>query len=128
MSLRLKTEIAVSALLRRAQVAGAFAVIVRKGDDVAGAYMVCVRKAGEMTLYTSERDMSGEVVWFPKGPMSEIDAMNIINRRVDRDPDLWVVEIEDAQGRSFVDAPKQTTQSDARAAAEALFPGRSPRR
>lgn len=128
MSPRLKTAITVSALLKRAEGAGAFAAVLRKGDEVSGAYMVCVRMGGQMTLYTSERNMDGDLAWHPKGPVDEPEAMALINRRVDFDPDLWVIEIDDAQGRHFLDMPNSPDKPDARAAAEALFPNRSRRR
>jgi len=45
-----------------------------------------------------------------------------------RDPDLWVVEIEDAHGRAFLDGdlakPQSPELTEAEAAAKALFRGR----
>ena len=58
----ISTDVWVAALVRRAELAGASAVIVRKGDARAGAVLV---KAGY-------------------------------------DPDIWLVEIEDRQGRHFL--------------------------
>ncbi|WP_409432560.1 DUF1491 family protein [Litorimonas sp. RW-G-Af-16] len=131
MSPRLKTQIAVSGLLRTAQSAGAFAAILRKGDPDSGAYLVSVRAGHDVTLYTAERNMDGDVVWIAQGPMTETDATAKINRRVDFDPDLWVVEIEDPQGRSFLDgvvSAESAQPSAEQAAAEALFRGPKPRR
>jgi len=47
-----------------------------------------------------------------------------INKEVDRDPDLWIIEIEDAQGRAFLDRDMPKAETDAEAAAKALFRGR----
>ena len=45
--------------------------------------------------------MEGDLVWVPAigdGPVVEVDADAFISRQVDRDRDLWVVEIEDHRG------------------------------
>ncbi|WP_425411050.1 DUF1491 family protein [Hyphococcus sp.] len=107
---RLKTEIRVSAHLRRAQGAGAFATIVRRGDPDAGAVAVKVYIArGDARLYTQSRDMDGNAVWrepFESDQQTEdmeekIDAW--LARETAIDPDLWIVEIEDREGRAFLD-------------------------
>jgi len=46
------------------------------------------------------------------------------NKAVDRDPDIWLVEVEDAQGRAFLDGETAKQESAAEAAAKALFQGR----
>ena len=46
-----------------------------------------------------------------------------MNKAVDRDPDIWIVEIEDAQGRAFLDGDIAKLETDAEAAAKALFRG-----
>jgi len=56
---RLKTDIRVSAILRRAQGAGAFAAVLRRGDPDAGALWVIVRQGVELCRYTEQMNMSG---------------------------------------------------------------------
>lgn len=99
----LKAGFWTSALIRRAEIAGAFAAVVKKGDPDAGACLIKVRLLnGEATLYRPIRNMKGERVWLPKGPEAEREIDSYINSRVDDDPDLWIVEIEDRMGRHFI--------------------------
>ncbi len=102
----LKPSIWVYALIRRAQSEAAFATLARKGDGDAGAVLVKVSTLdGNAVLYRPIRNLSGERVWLPKGPLSERDIDEIIAHRVKTDPDLWVIEIEDKQGRHFLTEP-----------------------
>ena len=101
----LSTDIWVSALIRRAELAGAFAVVARKGDPRAGAVLVKARdrRAGTARLYAEATKGDGERVWMqpvPSDAEAELDAYVERARRID--PDLWVVEIDDAQGRHFL--------------------------
>ena len=90
-------------MIRRADVAGAYAAVVRKGDPDAGAALIKVRRMDSTaTLYRPIRDMDGERIWLPKGPLPERDIDFAINKRLDTDPDLWVIEIEDREGRHFL--------------------------
>ena len=106
---RLKTEIRVSAQLRRAQAAGAFAAVARKGDPDAGAVAVKVYLgARRARLFVQSRDDEGAPIWRERfsdedGAAAEdiIDAF--LAKEAAIDPDLWVVEIEDAKGRAFLD-------------------------
>lgn len=125
---RLRSDIRVAALLRRAQGAGAFAVVLRRGDVDAGAIWVLTRTGRELHRYAEQTGMSGVREWFRDGPFEEAVLSERVNKAVDRDPDLWIVEIEDAQGRAFLDrevATPATAEETAReAAAKALFRGR----
>ena len=101
----LSTDIWVSALIRRAELAGAFAVVARKGDPRAGAVLVKAldRRAGTARLYAEATKGDGERVWMqpvPSDAEAELDAYVERARRID--PDLWVVEIDDVQGRHFL--------------------------
>jgi hypothetical protein len=100
----LSTDIWVGALIRRAELGGAFAVVARKGDPRAGAVLVKVldRKAETIKLYSEAFRGDGERVWMQpvKGDEADLDAYIERSRRVD--PDLWVVEIDDAEGRHFL--------------------------
>ena len=108
MTPELKTEIWASALIRRAEIGGAFAGVVRKGDPDAGAVLVKVaRLDGSARLYTPARDGEGERIWLDlsAGPLGEDEKAidHYIARRTDDDPDLWVLEIEDKHGRHFLE-------------------------
>ena len=107
----LSTDIWVSALIRRAELAGAFAVVARKGDPRAGAVLVKAldRRAGTARLYAEATKGDGERVWMqpvPSDAEAELDAYVERARRID--PDLWVVEIDDAQGRHFLTEAVET--------------------
>jgi hypothetical protein len=104
----LSTDIWVAALIRRVQLAGAFAVVVRKGDARAGSVLVKVLKRGDDTarLYAEATRGDGERVWMqPHLSEQEPDLDRYIERAVRVDPDLWVVEIEDRDGRHFLTEP-----------------------
>jgi len=103
---QLKAGFWTSALIRRAEIGGAFAAVVKRGDADAGACLVKVRLLnGEAVLYRPIRNMDGERVWLPKGPQEERDIDGYVNARVDDDPDIWIIEIEDRQGRHFLTEP-----------------------
>ena len=103
---RLKSGIFVRALIRRAEVAGAQAYVVRKGSEEAGAIFLKVsRLDGTCTVLNQARDGEGELVWArPLGQsVDDAKASQYLERQTKYDPDLWIVEIEDRDGRTFVD-------------------------
>jgi len=105
MSARLSTDVWVGALIRRAELGGAFAAVARKGDPRAGAVLVKAvnRGAGGAALYAEVRGREGERMWMePVASRHEPDLDAFIERARRADPDLWVVEIEDRDGRHFL--------------------------
>ena len=101
----LSTDIWVGALIRRAELAGAFAVVVRKGDPRAGAVLVKAldRRKGLVRLYAEATRADGERIWMrPAHAEAERELDAYVERALRVDPDLWVVEIEDAEGRHFL--------------------------
>ena len=103
---RLKAGIFVRALIRRAEVAGASAFIIRKGNDAAGAIILKVAKLDGTVLVLNQARMGdGGLVWArPLGEaVPDARAQEWCDRQVKFDPDLWIVEIEDRDGRAFVD-------------------------
>ena len=104
----LSTDIWVGALIRRAEQGGAFAVVVRKGDARAGAVLVKVlnRSDGTSRLYAEATRMDGELIWMqPARSEEERELDGYVERAIRIDPDVWVVEIEDRQGRHFLTEP-----------------------
>ncbi len=103
----LKASIWVAALVRRAQSAGAAAYVVRRGDPDAGIVIVKVaRLDGTADIFLPSRDMEGERAWRQAaGAAPEPDADALVQRETGYDPDCWVVEIEDREGRHFLTEP-----------------------
>ena len=105
---RLKSGLYVKALIRRAEVAGAAAFVVRRGAEEAGAlFLKIARLDGTCTVLNQARRGDGELVWTkPLGDSAaEADAAKYFEKQMRFDPDLWIVEIEDREGRTFVDEP-----------------------
>ncbi len=103
---RLKAGFFVRALIRRVEVAGAQAYVVRKGSEEAGAVFLKIsRLDGTCTVlnraWTARASASG-CARSARGA-EEAKAAQYLERQVKFDPDIWIVEIEDRQGRTFVD-------------------------
>ncbi|MES1202497.1 MAG: DUF1491 family protein [Pseudomonadota bacterium] len=106
----LKTWIWAQALIRRAQVSGAFATVARRGDSDAGAVLVKVAMMnGKAKLFAPAQDGEGERIWLnlSQGALGEEEAAidAYARKRGETDPDLWVIEIEDRHGRHFLTEP-----------------------
>ncbi|CAM3349487.1 DUF1491 family protein [Asticcacaulis taihuensis] len=100
----LSSDLWVSALTRRVEQAGSFAYIARRGDKSFGAVLVKVLNLKTRETYVLREAQKGEEsVWMqPVETKDEADLDAWIARQVRYDPDIWVVEIEDAEGRHFL--------------------------
>lgn len=112
----LKTEIWVSALIARAQIAGAAAYVVKKGDLDTGSVIVKIASIdGHAELLIPSRNLAGDMIFVhfePSQHSNGIGEQNIefaidkyIEKRISQDRDLWVIEIEDKHGRNFLIEP-----------------------
>lgn len=108
--MRLKSDFFVAALVRRAMIEGAFAAATRKGAAEAGAIFVLVdRLDGTADLYGP----APQFVVDDKGSERLFESLaraaprfELVERLVREarfDSDIWIVEIEDRDGRPFVD-------------------------
>jgi hypothetical protein len=102
---RLTADLWVSAYLARLSQANIPAYVTARGDPTAGAVLVKLALL-DGTARAFERTMdlqTGGRRWMvlAEGAEREIDA--ILARQRARDPDLWVIEIEDRQGRTLLD-------------------------
>lgn len=101
---RLKAKLWVQAALRRCSGEGIAAVVARKGDEDAGAVLVRVNRGGEAgsEVFAQTRDAEGRPAWMRATgplPVPEPQADAYIARACTIDADLWVIEIDDRQGR-----------------------------
>jgi hypothetical protein len=110
--MRLRSDLWVSAYLRRCAVEGVMAVLRRRGAAEAGAIFVKVdRLDGTAALYGAAPSLQppppGVDRLFARQHAAETLPPADIEARLTRergfDPDIWIVEIEDRAGRSFLD-------------------------
>jgi hypothetical protein len=109
--MRLKSELWVKAYMRRCSVEGAAAVLQRRGDSDAGAIYIKVSRldgtaallgpapAGLGAMHSDRRWQHA----LPREVVSESDADAYLARQIEFDPDIWIVVVEDRQGRHFLD-------------------------
>lgn len=104
---RLTAEFWVSAYLNRLRLYEIPAFVVTHGDDTAGAVLVKLNTLdGNAKAFQRSFDlMSGERTWMvlAEGVEADVDAA-LANQR-GFDPDLWVIEVEDREGRHLLDEP-----------------------
>ena len=100
----LAADVWVGALIRRVELAGSFATVARRGDRSFGSVLVKVVNLATRQAYVLREAQSGEdTVWMqPVTFDNEPELDQWIARQVKYDSDLWVVEIEDREGRHFL--------------------------
>jgi hypothetical protein len=109
--MRLKSEIWVKAYLRRCQHEGAAAVLVRRGDLDAGAiYIKVCWLDGTASLFgpapAGLKEAREDRRWqacLERQPAGEAEADAYLERQIGFDPDIWIVSVEDRQGRHFLE-------------------------
>lgn len=109
--MRLKSEIWVKAYVRRCNGDGAHAVVARHGDDDAGAIYIKVTRGDRMShVYAPAPagldETAGDRRWIcitTDAPISEGDADARLQRELRYDSDMWLIEVEDRDGRHFLD-------------------------
>jgi len=100
---RLKSGLWVKAAIRACSAQAISALVARKGDEDAGAVLIKQNLlGGGFVVLTQVRRGDGSQAWL-KGtgeqPVDEPAADAYIARQIDRDYDLWVIEVEDREGR-----------------------------
>ncbi|GAK34895.1 hypothetical protein JCM17846_00440 [Iodidimonas nitroreducens] len=106
---RLKAELWVKAHIRRCQVAGLDAFLRHRGDRDAGTVLLKINGLGRGSMLLEPIiAMDGGRAWMKSsGPRPADDALieGMIEKRLQRDSDLWVLEIEDPKDRHELDDP-----------------------
>jgi hypothetical protein len=102
----LKSEFWVKAYLKRLSLEGISGFVVRHGDDDAGELLIKISTLdGNAKLFQREYNLdTGYRIWNCTFSGAEKDADTSIKTQSGFDPDLWILEIEDVQGRHFLDS------------------------
>ena len=99
---RLPTDVWVMAQVRRCNAEAVPATVVRKGEAKGGIVVLKINQLDQgCRVLAQTRDLDGNLAWlaaFDGALVEESQADDYIGRAVTRDPDLWVVEIEERDG------------------------------
>ncbi len=108
--MRLRSDLWVSAYLRRCSVEGAAAYLRRRGAAEAGAIFVKIdRLDGHAALFGPAPQSAlgeGDRLFVQLYKETWLDPATIearLKRELEFDVDLWIVEVEDRLGRNFLD-------------------------
>ena len=99
---RLPTALMVDAVLRPLNGKGIFYYIAQKGNHDSGTILLKINGLGNgFKFVTQERDfLEDKLAWIDvmdKNDLAEDEIDASVDRAKQRDPDLWVIEIEDPQ-------------------------------
>jgi hypothetical protein len=100
---RLPTDFWVQAQLRRFNAAGTGAYLLRRGDTERGTVLVRLVGRDGTRILIQVRDIDGKLAWMGVKDgtvLSNEDADSYVARAVDRDSDLWVIEVETRDGEN----------------------------
>ena len=104
MTPRVTTKFWIDAYRKRLDQSGIMAFVTSKGDETAGAVLVKLNTLdGQARLFQRTYDVDFNRVWTEHltGSENDVDASIAEQRRFD--PDIWVIEVEDREGRHLLD-------------------------
>jgi hypothetical protein len=102
---RLTSAMLAGALIRRANAAGGFAMVLAKGDEHSGSILVqAVERGRPVGLFERTSDYAGGYRLEPCGPdldQGEDALSQYVARRRRSDPDLWLIELDIPDAERF---------------------------
>ncbi|GAM04582.1 DUF1491 family protein [Novosphingobium sp. MBES04] len=108
MDARLPAHMEVSALIRRIESEGGFGMVLSKGERDAGTLMVVLVERGrDSRAYERMPQLDGTRKWTlsrEQDPEKPWEFSEFLERRGKQDPDLWIVELDIADGVRFIEA------------------------
>ena len=107
MNPRLTAEFWVSAYLTRLRLVDIPVFVARKGDKTAGAVLVKLNTLdGQAKAFQRQFNLiSGELEWIVMAEGAEADVDASLYKQAGFDRDIWVLEVEDRDGRHLLDDP-----------------------
>ena len=103
---RLPAHLEVSGLIRAVEAAGGFATVLAKGERDAGTLLIiCCENDTNVRLYERMPQLDGTRGWVlskVQDTENPLDFFEYWQRRRRQDSDLWVVELDIANGERFI--------------------------
>ena len=103
---RLPAHLEVSGLIRAVEAAGGFATVLAKGERDAGTLLIiCCESDTNVRLYERMPQLDGTRKWVlskVQDTENPLDFFEYWQRRRRQDSDLWVVELDIANGERFI--------------------------
>ncbi len=103
---RLPAHLEVSALVRQVSAEGGFAMVLRKGEREAGTILVVIQENGaNARVYERMPGVDGSRIWHCAKRQTNENAeefLSWLDRRGSQDGDLWIVELDIANGERFI--------------------------
>ncbi len=100
----LPTDMMINAHMRIAAREGVPLTVVRRGYSASGAILLKINRLDGTARVLTQVRYDDELAWSPVGradPMDEKAADAYLARQASIDPDAWIIEIEDKQGRHW---------------------------
>ena len=106
---RLPARLEIASLIRLAQNGGGFAAVLQSGDEQGGTILLLLTENGaNPRVYERMPQLDGSRAWHCS-MQQDIDTNNKISeyleRRGQQDHDLWIVELDIANGERLIGLP-----------------------
>ncbi|MBO9517879.1 MAG: DUF1491 family protein [Porphyrobacter sp.] len=103
---RLPAHVEVSGLIRSVEAAGGFATVIAKGERDAGTLLVvCCASSAPAKAYERMPQADGSRAW-TQTRLQDLEKpqefWDYCDRRKRQDDDLWIVELDIADGERFI--------------------------
>lgn len=106
---RLPARLEIAGLIRLAQNGGGFAAVLKSGDDQAGSIILLLTENGaNPRVYERMPQLDGSRTWHCSMGQTTDNAGKIseyLDRRGQQDADLWVIELDIANGERLIGLP-----------------------
>ena len=103
---RLPAHLEVASILRRAEAAGDFATVLRKGEAERGSLLLIVSSRGRhVAVLERVLSLDNGYVWRAAGPAesaSSTEIADFLAKRARFDEDLWAIELDIAAPERFI--------------------------
>jgi hypothetical protein len=103
---RLPAHVEASALMRQVEAEGGFAAVVKKGQREAGTILVVlVENGANARVYERMPQLDGSRIWhlaMQQDAENKDEISKYLERRASQDPDVWIVELDIANGERFI--------------------------